>query len=577
MPKGLIKLWLLIPALLLLVGCGARVEQTITFLPDGSGRIEVVARDEVSDITEYAKGVDQVKAVLSERLPPGWELNVTTAGGDAVFRMSTAFQSPADLQERMRQALGDQATVTWQSQRTPFTKRDELKGVPLSNVWAAWGVKAVQSLTTQDVIEQVVSYVEWPGQQRQPLGAATVHEAHRGVDQVSLEVHLTPDGPAYTAEIRPGQGDLYQPVDEWLRQIPGATVTAAGDAFRVSVAAAQVPWAGRVTSSTTRHNLFWNKTVVRQEGLSLKPWLGEGVTVGQVSYTYGGPGWIAPTDLGPPKWYTWPRHTQAPTGLTWKNAGETIQLVSYTPRPALYVAWGIGALLLLALVAMLPFAVKNRARVIAALRKGVGQMPGSSGSFADLANAAWHRLYQVGSLQPVTVEPPLMSGLLSLAVRAIALAFLLDRVLRSFLGNVGRAIARSSFGLLGGDMLPALGWKVFGWSLLALVLATAICLAIYYVPLGAQNLPRVAAALADAQWPVVIAFLAAWVTGSIWAPLAGLCLVIGVAWGQSLLIRGLGALASSYRQKLSLHLATTAVTMAVPILMVTIAINRAMN
>lgn len=164
---------------------------------------------------------------------------------------------------------------------------------------------------------------------------------------------------------------------------------------------------------------------------------------------------------------------------------------------------------------------------------------------------AWNRFAEVARFAPPTAELSLEAAGVSLLARALLMAFLLDRMLNSLLGNAGKTIG-GIFGMLGG-LESALQMNIFLWAFLAFGLATAASVGILYWQLGKSRLAVAGAIMADAGWPPVLGLVAAWLLGQVWAPLAAIALPVGIAWGQAVLVMGLDTLGLPFRKRITTH------------------------
>lgn len=290
--------------LLTLTGCGAVVEQTIQLNHDGSGQIKIVAKNSVQEIDQYAGGVDKVKAVLLERIPDGWDLGVVTGNGWATFTLSSSFANPDELKTRLVTATATKTDPRWSVSRTPFYRRDQLEGIPTDRVWAKWAVDAVGSLTSERVVGSVRSHVNWFRYQTRELKGVASFEQRAAVDKIALSLHWTPDEITRTVEVIPAEGKGFQPMEEWLKAVSGATVTVRDEAkkiYEMTTSSKETPWSSELTTTRVKHNLFWDRLVVQETGIDLERWIGPKVPVKEVSYTFSGQGWWSTADQGPPE------------------------------------------------------------------------------------------------------------------------------------------------------------------------------------------------------------------------------------------------------------------------------------
>lgn len=578
------RILLCLGLLFLLTGCGAVVRQTIFIEPDGSGHIEIKGTDQVSDINEYAGGVEQVTAKIQESLLPGWSLEVTRQGNDVTFILRRSFATREELTEIFRTSMGEDVAVDWVVEQTPFYQAQQLGKLPVYQVWAPWAVKAVQQLTNQSVVESVSSYVQWPGQEARRAQEEEFFTQQRDIPRLEIELDWSPRETVRRARLSGLTGDDYfMPVKEWLSGLEGAQVEEGTEpgSYEVSFAGGMAPWSDTVPT-VTQANAFWNLTAVTDNTSMFVRWLGDGVRAEQLIYKVIGSGYMSANSPGePPAWYKWPwpRRTTQEADLSGIMEGEMIVWYFYTPRPALYAVWGTIGLAMAGFIVAIPLAIRRRDAILRALKAGgervseVVQAQMAEGSATRMtALSLGQRLKALVTWQPLPPAAPLSQSLVSLGLCCLVLSAMIYAWVRSLYNSL---ISLAMDLGAGRADLPDLGFRLFGWTLLILCLSVGLTLAVLYPVSGRRFFPALSSALADAHWTTIVALLASVVLGRIWTPCYLAALVGGMAWGQAVLARGLADSAMPFTRRLAVQWVAGIMSMFAPLIVVVLGLGLA--
>lgn len=272
----------------------------------------------------------------------------------------------------------------------------------------------------------------------------------------------------------------------------------------------------------------------------------------------------------------------------WKGTGST-NIVGYSPTVALYIAWVLLPLLALGALVALPFIVRYVVKRLPEWRAAIKNRGGSpmttvSAAFCSQcgrplngnpvcecgfqaappqaaaattpsappiglwANLAWQRLHQVLTLNAGSTEMPLQASALSILLRALIIAgachIWVNSLMQGLLGQLGKGTF-----LFGEAPSADTSLSLFGWLLLGLLLAAAVVAGLQYIWFGSGLFPKALAVLSDAQWPVALGFLLAWLLTGISPALGAGVAVMSVIWGQAVLANGLAALPLTYRKR----------------------------
>ncbi len=590
-----------------LAGCGAKVVQVVELNHDGSGQLVVTGTADRREVESLEGGIPRLQESLAKGLPAGWEFSVSDNEHTVVFEFRAAFGSEDELRQRLQAATGTESSFQWTSIVLPFYRQDTFAVQNPSPPWATWAVEAARELTDEPVVESVSSMVRWGGDEyrlaRQPVSV----EQRLPVQAVNVELRWEHDHLTQSVEILPAKGDsLFTPLQEWAQKAhPQAIVTPVdgGGARIVTEEGSPEGPDAAVSASHSPLNMFWERIAVRTQPVTLDGWVGPGVQVETVQYQFGGDGWWSTGDSGPPTWWRWPRR-QDTLELTGKHL-TAVNLVGYRARPALYVAWVAVPIIVLSMLIGLGIWVKRTRPRWSGWKSGVkvrwatmmnpqtacsacgkAMLPGETCAWGQVsatmsagnmppvgawARLAWIRFVSVVTLRSEVPDVPWQASLLSLAVRSVVLAFLVDRFLEAVWGQVMRGIARQIplFGLSSIPSVPA-----FGRVLLALLVSSAASIGLIYVRTAHAQRSIALAALTDAQWGIVLGAFSAWLHLNIWVPLAVAAIGAGVCWGQALLSAGLQRLDGPPQQLKLLQAAVGGVSVLGLIVGLSIAANR---
>ncbi|MDF2630051.1 MAG: hypothetical protein K0R39_3882 [Symbiobacteriaceae bacterium] len=164
---------------------------------------------------------------------------------------------------------------------------------------------------------------------------------------------------------------------------------------------------------------------------------------------------------------------------------------------------------------------------------------------------AWQRLLQVLRLEEPTVELPLQAALISMVLRILVIGIVVNLWLKVALTQAVRAMGAAAF--LFGGMSPRVGVGPFWWVALSLLVAGAASAGVLYLGVGRSYFHQALTYLSDAQWPLAIGILAAWLLSYLTPSLGMIALVTAIAWGQALLSAGIARLNLPARNRLVLH------------------------
>lgn len=181
------------------------------------------------------------------------------------------------------------------------------------------------------------------------------------------------------------------------------------------------------------------------------------------------------------------------------------------------------------------------------------------------ASRAGQRFWSVLSVHQDTAETPWQAGALAVVLRAVLLSLLVTLWVDSALRTLQRSLLGMFGGLLGNKSMQSFAVVFFG-----LLLGSALAFGLLYWR-GRSRFGDLAAGLADAQWPLLIALLLAWLFSSISTPLALLILVAGIVWGQAVLAAGLQHGGLAFRERVLLQISIGIVSLGGLVLMVRLA------
>ncbi len=188
------------------------------------------------------------------------------------------------------------------------------------------------------------------------------------------------------------------------------------------------------------------------------------------------------------------------------------------------------------------------------------------------ASRAGQRFWSVLSVHQDTAETPWQAGALAVVLRAVLLSLLVTLWVDSALRTLQRSLLGMFGGLLGdfGGLLGNKSMQTFAVVFFGLLLGSALAFGLLYWR-GRSRFGDLAAGLADAQWPLLIALLLAWLFSSISTPLALLILVAGIVWGQAVLAAGLQHGGLAFRERVLLQIGIGIVSLGGLVLMVRLA------
>src|SRR5699024_6731542 len=137
-------------AMIVLVGCGARIDTVLTVEKDESGTREMHLTLSESDFEEYVEGsVDDLEAVIKENLPEQLEVSdITTDDGDLKATFTLEFDSPEDYLEKVSALVDD----------------TELQAdISVPDTLFVQGVVVEESFTSDELLEWLVIALEDEG------------------------------------------------------------------------------------------------------------------------------------------------------------------------------------------------------------------------------------------------------------------------------------------------------------------------------------------------------------------------------------------------------------------------------
>ena len=147
---------LMIFAIGILTGCGARISTTTVFHENGSGERIIYATIDKSDEKNISGGFQKLETLLKENAPSCMKVSQIDSedGNSVIYQISYQFSSIEDYNDKMEEITGTEHNAVWEQMKEPFKNSISYKDEVETKSLIDWAIRAIKEAKISNVSEK---------------------------------------------------------------------------------------------------------------------------------------------------------------------------------------------------------------------------------------------------------------------------------------------------------------------------------------------------------------------------------------------------------------------------------------